>query len=510
MKHFEHPQLIKRTDGEPLSSLRTRDSYEILFECRLCGKYCEKKYSAFLQMKDKLCENCSKDKKREKSRQRMKERWKSDSYRKEISKKVSNGQKRSWKDKDRIKPQKEKYYWEIKRLLEEENYKLLTDLENYLYSDAYIKYKCPEEHEGTTTYKRWKNGCDRCKECKKQTEEERLYKSAKLTGFEIIEIKSSTVVIECRNGHKSEILKYNLYKLQGCGQCDFEGRSSNEEKIISDFLDEYNVQYIENTRKVIPPYEVDFFLPEYNLAIEYNGYPFHTEMYGKDKNSHRVKTILCEKNNIQLIHIFHDELLFEKEKVFERLKHILNLNSYRIYARNCNVSEISSAQARDFCENVHLQDYQTSSVRLGLFYQGELVSVMTFRRYNKDRNDYWELVRFASEYSVVGGASKLLNYFINNFSWKKIITYADRRWSQGNLYSKLGFKFTKYTKPDYFYINTKSSDKKREHRFNYRKSRIEHLGEGSEDEIMKSIGYTKIWGVGHLRYELENPLYCSL
>lgn len=506
MKHYEHPQLIERKDKKPLNELRTRGNTIVIFECEKCKKHEEFAYNKFYRAKRKICNNCIREESKEKSRKRMNKNWEDENYRKEISKKVSEGQKKSWQTKKRKKPQKEKYYWELKESLKEEGYCLVTSLDEYLYNNAYIDYQCPIGHYGKTTYKRWKNGCDRCKECKKQSEEKKLYKAAKLSGFELKEIKDSTVVVKCENDHESEILKYNLCKIQGCGQCDHQGRSSKEEEIICNFLDNLDVNYINNTRQIIPPYELDFFLPDYNIGIEYDGYPWHTEMYGKGKNSHRLKTILCERNNIRLIHIFYDELLFDQDKILNRLKYILGKEEIKIYARNCSIGEITSSQARELCEEYHIQGYQTSSIRLGLFYNDELISIMTFRRYEKDVDKNWELVRFASKYNIVGGAGKLLEYFKRNYSWERIITYADRRWSQGNLYTKIGFKFQGYTKPDYFYINTKSKDKRREHRFNYRKKNLkgyEDYGD-TEKEIMNNLGYTIIWGCGHIRFTLEN------
>ena len=106
----------------------------------------------------------------------------------------------------------------------------------------------------------------------------------------------------------------------------------------------------------------------------------------------------------------------------------------------------------------HLQGTDIGSpVRLGAFYEDQLLAVMTFRYKNKNEKEQglWYLNRFCSDYHfhITGIAGKLLEYFKRNYSWSKITTHADRRWSNGNLYYKLGFTFIRPTCLDYWYVN---------------------------------------------------------
>jgi very-short-patch-repair endonuclease len=146
-------------------------------------------------------------------------------------------------------------------------------------------------------------------------------------------------------------------------------------------LDLLNVNYSEHDRTKIDPYELDFYLQDFDIAIEFNGYPYHTEKY-KDKNYHLNKTLLCNKKGIQLIHIFYDELENKPLIIFNRLKSILKKETKRIYARKCDIKEITHKEAKEFCEKYHLQGYTNSSVKLGLYYKNELVSLMTFSKYS--------------------------------------------------------------------------------------------------------------------------------
>ena len=141
-----------------------------------------------------------------------------------------------------------------------------------------------------------------------------------------------------------------------------------------------------------------------------------------------------------------------------------------------------------------------------MYYNDELVSLMTFGNLRKNLNqkneeNVYELLRFCNKLdtNVVGGADKQLKYFIKTYNPNQIISYADRRWSQGNLYEKLNFKFIHNTKPNYFYV----IKNKRENRFNHRKDILVKQGydkNKSEHEIMKERGIYRIYDCGSKKY----------
>lgn len=293
----------------------------------------------------------------------------------------------------------------------------------------------------------------------------------------------------------------------GCIKCSNNGTSSHEIEIKT-FIKSLDVKIIENTRKIIKSFELDIYLPDHKIAIEYNGLYWHSEIY-KDKNYHLNKTQLCSEQDIQLIHIFEDEWLNKQDIVKSRLKNILGLTQKRVYGRKCEIKEVSTKQAREFLINNHLQGYSNSSIRLGLYYENKLVSLMTFGNLrkilgqNKKENSY-ELLRFVNELdtSVIGGADKLFKYFIKNYNPKEVISYADKRWSVGNLYEKLGFEFVHDSKPSYFYI----INKERKYRFNYRKDLLVKDGYDkakSEHDIMLERGIYRIYDSGNKKYILR-------
>lgn len=293
-----------------------------------------------------------------------------------------------------------------------------------------------------------------------------------------------------------------------CGDCVSRGRSLKEKEIVL-FLKNIGVDNIvENSKSIIPPQELDIYLPDYKLAIEYNGIYWHSEQTGIDKNYHINKTKECEEKGIRLIHIFSDDWEFKKEIVKSRLQSILGFNSNRIGARQCIIKEIDSKVKNSFLEKYHIQGKDKAQVKLGAYYKDELIGVMTFSKNRifggKSINDEWELSRFAtiSNTYTPGLASKMFAYFEKNYGWKRIHSFADRCWSQGNLYESIGFVREKETRPSYWYAYNGSSP--REHRYNYRKQNLNKFENydtnKTEKQIMDEAGYLRIYDCGTYKF----------
>ena len=260
--------------------------------------------------------------------------------------------------------------------------------------------------------------------------------------------------------------------------------------------------------KLIGLKEIDIVLPDIKLGIEYDGLIFHSEgllnegrVRNVDKNYHLNKTELCNSKGYDLFHIFESDNL---DIWLSMINNRLGFNE-RIYARKCIIKELKSTEIKDFLNNNHLQGFINSSINLGLCYNNELVSVMTFSkpRFNK-KYDY-ELIRFCNKLntSVIGSASKLFNYFIKNYNPKSIISYANRRFSNGSIYEKLGFKFLRKTAPNYFYF--KPSIRILMSRYQFQKHKLANLLDKfdenlSESENMFNNGYRRIYDCGNLVY----------
>lgn len=256
---------------------------------------------------------------------------------------------------------------------------------------------------------------------------------------------------------------------------------------------------INNYRFSSSRHELDIYIPSMNIGIEFNGLYWHCDsLLSKHSDFEKYKKITAM--GIKCIVIMEDEWDLKKDIVIDRLKTILKKQTRKIYARNCECREISSREAAEFCKKFHIQSSGRSNVRFGLFNNQELISVMTFSKSNISRKiTNWELNRFCSISNtlVVGAASKLLTAFKRNYNPEQIVTYADRRWSAGNLYEKLGFNFVSNTRPGYWYFLP--NEVKRIHRFNLRKN-------SSDDQSLTEYqnrlnqGYLRIWDCGNTKW----------
>lgn len=290
---------------------------------------------------------------------------------------------------------------------------------------------------------------------------------------------------------------------------------SNAERELYEFINSIlDCEIIRNDRSILDGKEVDIYVPEKNIAVEFDGIYWHSQITGgKNKKYHLQKTEQCEEQGIKLIHIFENEWVFKQDIVKQRLKHIFNVSDRpTFYARNCEVREIDNKAKFVFLNQHHIQGSGRSKVKLGLFHENRLVGVMTFGSpsisQGHRKRAAWEIKRFALSASVLGAAGKLFKHFVREFEPDRVITYADRRWSSkfNNVYDKIGFEFNGTTQSNYFYFK---NTLQLEHRFNYRKNVLSEKldkfdSELTEWENMQLNGYDRIWDCGHLKYEWTN------
>ncbi len=281
-----------------------------------------------------------------------------------------------------------------------------------------------------------------------------------------------------------------------CPSCSPTGISSYETE-ISSFLKTLNIEHINNTRKIISPYEIDIFIPEKKLGIEINGLYWHSDIY-KENKYHLKKFQLCQNEGVKLLQFFEDEIIEKKEIIFSKLKIELGIYKEKIFARKCIIKKINNKECDDFLEKNHLIGKDKSSIKIGLYYENNLVSLMTFKK----RKSGYVLNRFCNkqETVIVGAFSKLLSNFKKNYKYDFIESFSDNRYSNGNVYDKNNFILDSEVKPSYWYI----FGIKRYHKFNFRKKEIikkfsnkYNINESmTENEMMKKVKAKKIYDAG--------------
>lgn len=294
--------------------------------------------------------------------------------------------------------------------------------------------------------------------------------------------------------------------------------ASTYETKLQNFLTESDVTFETHNRTILKPQELDIYIPSKQCAIEFNGNKFHTEWVGgKSRQYHLNKTKLCKQKRVKLIHIFEDEFHNSKEIVFNKIAHILGIqqNLPKIYGRKCTIKEIERPIADLFLSTYHIQGFDPSTVHYGAFYGNKLIAVMSFLKNKKNNND-WELTRFASDYNYIccGVGGKMFKHFIREYNPDSVKSFADRRWTvdeENNVYIQLGFKFDGYTPPDYKYYNPTVDKYRRFHKFGFRKKTLlkkypdRLVPEMTETEMVKELGYDRIWDCGLIKYVWTNP-----
>jgi hypothetical protein len=296
-----------------------------------------------------------------------------------------------------------------------------------------------------------------------------------------------------------------------CHYCNPIDNSSYGEKTLQEYVQSiYNYEILLNDRTILSGKELDIVLPKQKLAIEYNGLYWHSD--AKVNNAYHLnKTKTCNENGYSLLHVFEDEWIKTPEIVKSIIKNKLGLIKNRLYARKTELKEINTKEAKDFLNKNHIQGYVNSSYKFGLFFEDELVSVMTFGGLRlslgqtKETGSY-ELLRFATKLNtvVIGGASKLYKYFLKKYSPKYVVSYANRRYFNGELYKNLGMDYVKETDVNYHYVKKSGDLYFRENRFKYRKDVLVKEGfdpNKSEREIMTDRGFLRIYDCGNFKYE---------
>lgn len=258
------------------------------------------------------------------------------------------------------------------------------------------------------------------------------------------------------------------------------------------------VPALHNVRNIINK-ELDIFVPSLNIAIEYCGLYWHSEER-LDKNYHHEKYNECKKVGVRLIQIFEDEWMEHRDLVLQKIQHILKHSvKQKVFARKCKMVGVSLEDKKIFFNKFHLQSDGPSSVNFGLTYEEQLVAVAGFIQ-KKDGG--YILNRYATSINVVGGFSKIIKNL--PFSYEYIETFADLRWSSGDLYLNNGFVESSFIKPDYAYCK----GERRFHKFGFRHSHLKNKLKNYDETLTEYENcllhnYYRIWDAGKLKFILK-------
>ena len=218
------------------------------------------------------------------------------------------------------------------------------------------------------------------------------------------------------------------------------GTSHQEQELMDYVKSIYTGEIRLHDRQVLNGKELDIYLPEINVAIEYNGTYWHG--YRKDtklslsefKRNVEYKRLKCSELGIRLINI--DEMDYvENPSVFHRFIKDVICPRTRIYARNCEIVSLTTQEARKFCEEYHVNGYRAGNQKIGLKYNGELIVVAVFGKHKKYENECIRLC-YKTSYNVIGGWAKIVKHF-----GKPFLHYVNLKYFTGTNETGCGYRF---------------------------------------------------------------------
>lgn len=301
---------------------------------------------------------------------------------------------------------------------------------------------------------------------------------------------------------------YRTNSYNFCTICDYKDNTyrSNFEKDVLYEIKKLipNIEIL--TNRYINKVECDIIIPEYKIAIECNGLYWHSELY-KDKTYHYKKKETVEQSGYSLIQIWEDDWTLKKDIVLSRISSKLKLNK-KIYARKCDIKNVDNNTAKEFLNENHLHGYIRSSINYGLYYNDELVELISIGKsrkvISKNKNIPYELLRFASKkyINVIGGFSKLIKQFKQDYN-EELFSYIDLSWTDlnGTSYIKSGFELIGKSNIEYWWVNNRLHNPIRENRINYQKAKLVNAGydkNKTEIEIMHERKFYRVFGPGNL------------
>ena len=223
---------------------------------------------------------------------------------------------------------------------------------------------------------------------------------------------------------KEYISRINNGKIVVCPHCK-DGASVLELSLRSIIMGLTNDEIVFNDRTILEGNkELDIYIPNKKIAIEFNGIYWHSILRNPDRFYHLSKTEECISKGIKLIHLWEHDFLHKNELIISMLANSLGLSA-KLDARKCEIKEVSSKDAIKFTNINHIDGSIRAKINIGLYHNNILVSLMSFghKRFQRVKQpDNWEIYRFCTlqGFHIRGGASKLFKYFIKTVNPKYI------------------------------------------------------------------------------------------
>lgn len=328
-----------------------------------------------------------------------------------------------------------------------------------------------------------------------------------------------------------------VYADARCPRCDkFSSQGQNDiEEIVRKLVPDYEV--CSSVRSVLHDgrAELDIYIPELKIAVEFNGIYWHCELNGHDQNKHRSKLQKCQQAGIRLLVVWSDDFERRRETVIvslarklgalDRLGDVLGDDAAqrhmrRFNARSLSFGQVPAAQAQQFLREHHIQGASMCDHYFGLSTSvGELCAVLGLRAPRSGsrtalREGEYEIRRFATCGVVRGGFTKMLagaqKYLqAHGHPVSAWVSFAAADASDGGLYEDAGFTPVNELAPDYSYAGSSTRwvrESKQSHtKRNFASSATREYREGlTERELAQINKLYRVWDYGKTKY------WCSI
>lgn len=388
-----------------------------------------------------------------------------------------------------------------------------------------VKILCPvhgEFQQRSVTHFRQGSGCPECGKSllssgdpRTETEESYRDRLAMEWGSQITLVPGSykdsvsPAMFVCREHGPFEMNKpYRMFQTGDCPVCiKTRGHSTSkaEQELAVQLSEEFEVET--NNRTVLDGGELDVYSSLRKAAVEYNGSYWHSEKF-KRRKDHQNKTLACADQGVRLIHVWEYDYAVKKKVYDAMMSRMFGREQKKVDARKCQIRPVQAPECQMFLASNHLQGAAGASIRLGLYYQGTLVSVATFGRSRYVQAD-WELIRLCSKrgYNVRGGASRLLSAFAKEVPEnQELVSYAslDYTYRYSNVYLTLGFEEVRICPPSYKWCKGDSVLSRYQTTKNRLRVRFPDADlRRSQSEILRERGYHRVYDAGNLLYKRE-------
>lgn len=216
-------------------------------------------------------------------------------------------------------------------------------------------------------------------------------------------------------------------------------------------------QAVQRDRAVIAPKELDIYLPEHKLAIEYCGMYWHSAMCVEDepemRKKHQHKYDMAAAQGVRVITMYESEWQERPQALRRLLRNAIGKGRGRLMARKCDLRKVSQQEATAFFERYHPQGGTGYGEHYALVHNNKIVACMRFTKGINDRGNarrrIWTLARYATRITIAGGASRLFKAFVREFAPTEVKSFSDNRYFDGGMYRALGFELDAQLPPDY-------------------------------------------------------------